>query len=104
MNNISNALKSLSVQDRRVIEKEFEKLNSDIKALQNAKITLSQDILDQIRDVAKREAHYFGAQSVGTWKIKDTVRIPQDEVRKAIDVVIYKGGNLVVRGDLVIGN
>lgn len=101
---IAKYLQALSPTDRRMIEKEFEQLNSKIRVLENKKITLSQDILEQIRDVAKRESQYNGSKSLATWRVKDVIRIPEEEIRKAVDVVVYKSGDLVIRGDLTIGN
>lgn len=101
--NISRALNSLPLESRRVIEGEFKRLSDELLRLENKKVVLTDDLLKQIRDVAKREAQYFGASAVGTWKIKDTIRIESDEIKRTTDVRIFRGGELVIRGELRLG-
>jgi hypothetical protein len=100
---IKSSLRGLPENSQRAIIDLFNEMSQRINTLENRKPRFTNEQLVSIRDTAKRENQFFGAGSIGTWKIKNLIRVEELEIRKAVDLVIYKGGNLhIAEGSEVI--
>lgn len=100
---IGRELSSLPPNVRNAIEQEFKKLNDEINRLKKANRSFNDADKKAIRDIAKNEAHYYGASAISTWKVKDTIRVESEDIMRTPDIHIYRGGDLVIRGEVRVG-
>lgn len=103
--NTIRALQGISPQAQRAIIDEFTRLSERINTLENQTKAFTVEQKRAIEDIAIQRMQWHGAQSIGTWKIKNKVRVIGGEIRKTPDLVILSGGDLFISSgsEVIVG-
>lgn len=106
MINLKPLLRGLDKKSQDAIVMAFNDLEKRLGVVESKKVLSVNEMKTLSRDMAKNETHYNGAQSLGTWHIKDLIRVDGMSKRKSIDLVIHASGELVINNDseVIIGD